>query len=175
MNKLEKTIFWRVLAKIQEYILIILGVIVAGIVAIETIGRFVGFNFSGYEELLVISVFWLYMFGCAYGSYENSQIRADILETLMKEGTAKDVLVTIKLILTLILGAIMLVWAIQLVQWSTEQQTMTTVYRLPMTIGHSSMVVGLSLTTFYNLIYCYDGIKKFYLTHIKKVKGEVTA
>lgn len=173
MKKREELMFWKVLAAIQQYILIVLGIIVAGIVAVECIGRFVGFNFAGYEELLVIAVFWLYMFGCAHGSYESSHIRADILETMMKESLARDIIITIKWILTLILGAIMLVWAFQLVQWSLSQQTVTTVYRLPTTIGHMSMVVGLALTTFYNVCYCFSCCKNFIAKHITKTNREV--
>lgn len=175
MKKREEFLFWKILIKTMRFILIVLGIIVAGIVATSCLGRFVNFNFSGFEELLVIFVFWLYMLGCAYGSYENSQIKADILEVMMKDGIVKDIIRTIKYILTLVLGAIMMIWAFQLVQWSVEQGTMTTVYRLPMTIGHSSMVVGLGLTTFFNVCYCYSDLKIFYLKHIKKSNKEVTA
>lgn len=173
LKKREDLLFWKILVKIQEYLIILLGIIVTCIVAGQCLGRFVGINFHGYEELLIIAVFWLYMLGCGYGSYENSQIRADILETLMNESLARDIVILLKHILTLLLGAVMFVWAIQLVQWSAEQQTMTTVYRLPMTIGHSSMVVGLGLTTFFNLCYCYSGVKYFVCKRILKSDKKV--
>ncbi len=175
MKKREDTLFWKILVKFMRFMLIILGIIVTGIVAVSCLGRFVGFNFSGFEELLVIFVFWLYMFGCAYGSYEDTQIKADILEVMMHEGLSKDIVRAIKYILTMVLGAIMLLWCIQLANWSIVQGTLTTVYRLPTTIGIASMVVGLSLTTFFNICYCYSDLKVFYLTHISKKNKEVTA
>lgn len=174
MKKREETLFWIILVKLMRFMLILLGIIVSGIVAVSCLGRFVGFNFSGFEELLVIAVFWLYMFGCAYGSYEDSQIKADILEVMMHDGLAKDIIRSIKYILTFVLGVVMLIWAIQLVNWSILQGTMTTVYRLPTTIGHASMVVGLLLSAFYNACYCYSDLKKFYFKNIKKNTKEVT-
>jgi TRAP-type C4-dicarboxylate transport system permease small subunit len=175
--KIEQTGFWKFLLKIQKALLIVFGLVVVAILAIECLGRPVGINFKGYEEILVIVVFWLYMFGCAYGSGEESQISADIISVMMKRGTPKAILSLIKYILTLVLGAVMLWWAIHLVQWSASQQTMTTVYRLPTTLGHASMVVGLGITTFYNVCYFVREIKRFvaFFRNPAEDKEEVTA
>lgn len=174
--KIEQSAFWKILDKIQKMLLIVFGSVVTLILAVECLGRPVGFNFSGYEELLVIVVFWLYMLGCAYGTREESQITADILRVMMKDGIVKEILGLIKYILTFILGAILLWWAFQLVQWSFSKGTMTTVYRLPMTLGHSSMVVGLALTTFYNTCYLIREILRFVANRKAPVaKGEEVA
>jgi TRAP-type C4-dicarboxylate transport system permease small subunit len=90
--KIEQTTFWKGLLKFQKAFLIIFGLAVVLVLAVECLGRPVKFNFKGYEELLVIMVFWLYMFGCAYGSGEESHIAADILSVMMKDGIAKSII-----------------------------------------------------------------------------------
>jgi TRAP-type C4-dicarboxylate transport system permease small subunit len=159
--KIEQTAFWRGLVKFQKVFLIVFGLAVVIVLAVECLGRPVKFNFKGYEELLVIVVFWLYMFGCAYGSSEESHISADILDATMKDGVVKSVISLVKYFLTLVLGTVMLYWAIRLVQWSFSTQTVTTVYRIPTTIGQASMVVGLTISTFYNAVYMIREVKRF--------------
>lgn len=159
--KIEETKFWKGLLACQK---IIIGVTLIGslaILAIETLGRPIGFNFSGYEELLIIAIFWLYMFGCGHGSAEESQITADILGVMMKKGLPKNIVMLIRYALTLILGAIMLYWSIQLTMWAVEQNTVTSVYRIPRVIGYACMPLGLLLTTFYNIVYFIREINFF--------------
>ena len=46
-----------------------------------------------WKKLSYMAVFWLYMFGCAYCSREDTHIKADIVSVLMKEWLAKRIIV----------------------------------------------------------------------------------
>lgn len=167
-NKLEKTALWNALNKFLRVGLIISSSLVTLITFGSVVLRELNMNFLGYEEILIICAFWLYMLGTAYGSYENSHIKADVIVVMMPEGFTKSLIAIIRNTLSLVLGFIFLLWALQLFQWTIEMGNKTPVWRIPMTVSQSSLLFGLTFATFYNLVYLYDEIKAFIKNYIKK-------
>jgi TRAP-type C4-dicarboxylate transport system permease small subunit len=159
LKKREENAIWRAIVSIQRVAIIIAGSGTTLIVAGACILRWFSINFIGFEEILIMVAFWLYMVGCAYGSYEKSQITADILAVMMKEGILKDILTLLRGVITLVLCAIMLVWAFSLVQWAFTMNTRTPVFRIPMTLGYCSMLFGLGMSSVYNIFYLYDTVR----------------
>ena len=131
----------------------------AAILWVEVTGRIISHNWTGYEEILTMTVFWLYMFGCAYCSREDTHIKADIISVPMKECLAKRIIELCRWILTTILCFILMVWAISLIQWDISQGNETYVYRLPVWIGDISMVFGFGASTIYNVLYTIDSFR----------------
>lgn len=129
------------------------------IVFAATITRAISVDFRGYEEFLIAFAFWLYMFGTAHGSFEESHITADILSIVIKNEKVKDVFDLIKYVLTLVLGFMFLTWAFELVQWTIVMGTRTPTWRIPMTIPQSSMLFGLACATLFNAVRLYNEIK----------------
>ncbi len=157
LTKLEQSKLWKIIPVIIQWCVVITGSVVTLIVFLETAFRLFDFlNFNGYEEILIMVAFWLYMLGCAHGSYEKSQIKADILEVMMKESAFKNFLRVLREILTVALSAVFTVWAFNLITYAIGVHTTTPVYRIPMTIGYASIFVGLLLSTFYFVVYGID-------------------
>lgn len=169
-NKLQKSILWVALEKLMKFGLIVSGIFVTLITFASVIARAFNFNLLGYEEILIIFAFWLYMFGSAYGSYENSHIKADIFVTSMKEGLIKDLITILRDSLSVFLGAIFFLWAIQLAKWNLENGQLTPTWRLPMLISQSSLLFGLGIGTFFNVVYLYNKVKRVYFKWIKKME-----
>lgn len=169
MNRLEKTFIWRILEKFLKFGLILTGSLVTLITFAAVITREMNINFLGYEEILIICAFWLYMLGSAYGSFEKSHITADIIVVMMPEGKWKSLLAIIRNTLTLVLGFVFLLWAFNLFQWTVEMQNKTPVWRIPVTVAQSSLLFGLAISTFYNSVYLYDEIKLFVNKYIRKI------
>jgi len=158
------------LASIERFVIIITAIGTTLIVSGACILRWFHVNFNGFEEILILVAFWLYMIGCAYGTYEKSQITADIVEVMMKECFAKDLIRLVRHMLTFVLGAIMMYWAFHLLVWTIEMNTRTPVYRIPIAVGQSSMLLGLVLLTFYNAAYLYDNVKVFVKKYVTKTE-----
>ena len=169
MNNLKNTLFWKWLEKFLKFGLIVTASLVTLITFTAVITRAFSINFHGYEEVLIICAFWLYMFGSAYGSFEKSHITADIIVATMPEGYTKALIAMLRNTLTLVLGIIFLYWAFNLFQWTITMQTKTPVWRIPVTVSQSSLLFGLSVMTFYNAVYLYDEVKEFILKYIKKI------
>lgn len=165
MNKLENTRFWRMLEKILRFGLVVSASAVTLITFGSVIMRELNLNFLGYEEILIIFAFWLYMIGTAYGSFEKSHITADIIVVMMPESFAKDIVQLLRNILTVVLGIIFLMWAYQLVQWTVIMDNRTPVWRIPMTVSQASMLFGLFIASFYHLVYLYNEIRNFISKH----------
>ena len=70
-NRLERTLFWSGLQKLLRFGLVVCSVMVTGITFAAVITRALNINFLGYEEILIIFAFWLYMIGSAHGSFER--------------------------------------------------------------------------------------------------------
>lgn len=173
-GKWKDSAFIKALLAVLRALLIILGIAVTSILFIETAMRLFGMSWAGYEEPLIMAVFWLYMVGTAHASFENSHIKADILGALMKPGIALHTIQLIQWICTLILGIIMCWWGISLCMWSIEQGNQTIVYRWPMVIGQASIVFGLAVGTLFHVLHLIDHAKFYIKTYVKKEK-EVTA
>lgn len=169
-NKLEKSSFWAALVKFLRFGLIVSNILVTCITFAAVITRALNINLLGYEEILIICAFWLYMIGSAYGSYEESHIKADIVVIMMKEGFLKDLIALLRNTLSVVLGIVFLLWAVQLFQWNVMNGQQTPVWRIPVTVSQSSLVFGLGVGSFYHLVYLYDEIRRFYFKWIKKVQ-----
>ena len=169
-NKLEQSSFYAGLVKLLRMGLIISNILVTVITFAAVIARSLNVNLLGYEEVLIICAFWLYMIGSAYGSFEESHIKADIIVIMMKEGFSKDLLALLRNTLSVIIGIIFLLWALQLFQWNIANGQQTPVWRIPVTVAQSSLLFGLTVGTFYHLVHLYNEMKRFYYKWIKKVK-----
>lgn len=172
MERLTKSRFWKVLEKIELAVMIITAILTVAIMFGETALRAVNININGFEEYLLMIVFWMYMIGAAHGSRTKSQITADFVGIFMKEGLLKDILGLLKMVLTLILSVIFLWWAFQLVLWGIETGARTSLWRIPFAVGYASIFAGIVLITFYNIVYLFESIGLFVKKRGKK-KTEV--
>jgi TRAP-type C4-dicarboxylate transport system permease small subunit len=156
----ENNLFWKALIVVQKIVMVITGIAVMSIVSSAMLLRWL-FNtdFKGYEEILVMFAFWLYMIGASYGSYKKNQITADILDIYLPEGRLKLMIGLFRSFVTLILSCVFTFWAYEFVIWSIKMNTKTPVWRLPMVWGQSSLLIGLIMVSFYNAVYFYDDIR----------------
>lgn len=170
MTRIEHTKFWFIVPKIMQWVIMGTASIVTLIVFSETVMRlFKLISFNGYEELLIMVAFWLYMVGCAHGSYEKSQIKADIIEVMLKESIFKDIIRILREIITVVLSVWFTWWAFNLILYALQIGSVTSVYRIPMTFGFSSIFVGVGFMTFYNIVYMIGEFKKMYLRRVKHI------
>ncbi len=169
-NKLEQSSLYAVVIKILRIGLITSNILVTCITFAAVIARAMNVNLLGYEEILIICAFWLYMIGSAYGSFEESHIKADIIVIMMKEGFTKDLIALLRNTLSVIIGIIFLFWALQLFQWNIINGQQTPVWRIPVTVSQSSLLFGLAVGTFFHLVHLYNEIKRFIYKWIKKVE-----
>lgn len=157
---------------IMHICLVVLGVAVIGILAVETILRLLGVGWSGYEDPLTMAVFWLYMMGAAYAAYGGRYPEHDILGSVLKPGRAADTVTLIQRILILVIGLLLCWWSIKLCIHSVQQGSATVAYGWPMIIGYASMAAGLFLSALFQLLHLIDFVRFYVGAYIRKEAAE---
>ena len=151
-SKMVATVAWKALIRVQQVILIAVGFWVTVGVFVEVVGRYVfhtGIMF-GFDELSVFPVFWMYMIGAAYATYENSHLKAEVTAMMgMSPRTLGIVKVVVSLIAFALICYILCTWGYNHFVWLLVKHEVTHALRLPLLFVKSSIFFGLILITLY--------------------------
>ena len=111
-----------------------------------------------YEEWLLPVSFWLYFLASGVGSYEDSQIRADILESYFKSPKAiwwrKVILHCVECSISLV----MVYWGYLMIEndvLSYPFWQKTIAMKIPFFVPHLGIFIGLVFMAFYGLLHLY--------------------
>ena len=153
-TKFENTGFWKILKCLIEWLMIICSVGCSGVIIISTIMRyFLTKNWYGSDEIILMFAFWLYFMGAAYGSYENSHIKADIVASLAKNIRRKDLLSLLAQAVLVIVNFVLITWAIPYLTDAIVRMPSTTALSIPLFIPRIAILLGLVLMEFYHVYY----------------------
>ena len=152
-TQFENTGFWKILKCLIEWLMIICSVGCSGVIIISTIMRyFLTKNWYGSDEIILIFAFWLYFMGAAYGSYENSHIKADIVASLAKNIRRKDLLSLLAQAVLVIVNFVLITWAIPYLTDAIVRMPSTTALSIPLFIPRIAILLGLEFYHVYYLI-----------------------
>lgn len=72
------------------------------VISAATLTRYVlHMDLYGFEEWIKIFAFWLYFMGAGFGAYAGTHVSADLVQSYLKDGTLKRLLIFIKTAITL--------------------------------------------------------------------------
>ena len=162
---------WKTLLYTQRVLMIIAVTGTTLLVFVPMVTRELGRPFAGYEEYLLLFAFWMYMMGSSHGSYEKSQITADLLSRVLK-GKPRLILNLSATIVTFVLGVIFMYWALTLVQWSLMTGAVTSIHKIPIVWGQFSIFAGLLISSIYNFVYMIRDIKDAF---VRPLEGRTMA
>jgi len=154
---------WNSLLVVQRGIMILSSsLILLGLVVTVVLRYVFQTGLHGLEELMIIPAFWMYFIGAAFGTYKKEHITADIVSVYLK-GEKKRL--WLKVIISLIncsLISIFAYWSIEYIIWSINSGAQSNVWKYPMYIPQSSMLVGFGLMTLYTLVELVKDINNLY-------------
>jgi len=160
--KIAHTI-WSSLLVIQRGIMILSSSLILLGLGVTVVLRYVfQTGLHGLEELIIIPAFWMYFIGAAYGTYTKEHITADIVSVYLK-GEKKRL--WLKVIISLIncsLISIFAFWSIEYILWSINSGAHSNVWKYPMYIPQSSILVGFGLMTLYTFVELVKDMLKLY-------------
>jgi TRAP-type C4-dicarboxylate transport system permease small subunit len=158
MNPIEKSKWIKVILIPVKALMKITNLLIAVILFVSVILRFCfKTNIAGYEEILAVCAFWLYFMGSAYGSFENSHIRADMIEFIKNE-KLKRILKLIALILVVVANVVVINWAYEFVAYSLIQGQISTSLDMPLWVVKGAILVGLVYMLIFNVYHCIYAI-----------------
>ncbi|MDO5115505.1 MAG: TRAP transporter small permease subunit [Synergistaceae bacterium] len=152
LDRLKASLFWGWLLKIQELILFITSCVMIGILGAVVICRYVlRVDLFGYDEIVMISAFWMYFIGSSYAMEKHEHVRADILERILPPKGKKalrifaSLLQSLVAIETLNLSVAYIVNGVKI--WPT-----TSAWGLPLMTSMSAVTVGFVVMAFYVVV-----------------------
>jgi len=115
-----------------------------------------------YEEWLMPIAFWLYFLASAVGTYEGTQIRADILESFFKTTRAIWLRKVVLAVIETFLAAVITYWAVLMVYNEIDSYPYwqsTIALKIPYLVPRLGIFIGLAFMLFYDFLHLYVLLK----------------
>jgi TRAP-type C4-dicarboxylate transport system permease small subunit len=152
----------RILVKVQRIILMVSNISTAALISAAALSREIfHLNIYSYDEVLIVFAFWLYFFGAANGSYENSHIKADIVYALVKNIKIKAGVGIGALVVTTAVNAVLVYWGLIFLSWAIVKNPVSTGLDIPVAVPQSAILIGLSLMLLYHVLHLIDHVKNY--------------
>jgi TRAP-type C4-dicarboxylate transport system permease small subunit len=136
-----------------------MAIVLAVIISAATVMRYIlEMDLYGYEEWIKIFAFWLYFMGAGYGAFAGSHVSADLVQSYVKEGFIKRLLIFTKTVVTL--GVTLLFtwygWDFFYFGFAGPLGTgvaipKTVAWRIPLWTGYLPILIGLFFMSYYFL------------------------
>lgn len=152
LDRLKASSFWKVLLSIQKLTLFITTCVMVGILGVVVLFRYaLKFDFFGFDEIVMISAFWMYFIGSSYAMEKREHVRADILERILPVKGKKTLRIISGMIQTLVAIEAMRLSISYIINgfkiWPT-----TSAWNLPMVTSMAAVTVGFVLMAFYVIV-----------------------
>lgn len=162
---ITKTLFWKILRALVKYVMILCSAASTICIIYAVILRYIfKSNFYGSDEIILMFAFWLYFTGAVYGSYENSHIKADLVNVYVKNIRIRDFINMIAQVGTTAVNVIFVTWAWNYFMWGLEKMPLSTGLKIPLVIPQSAVFFGLLLMLFYHIVYLIRNIHRYIYT-----------
>jgi TRAP-type C4-dicarboxylate transport system permease small subunit len=135
---------------VMQTIIIAVTIMASCTMLLQVIARYVfEVAISGLDEITGHTAVWLYLMGAAYGSYDRSQIKAEMIHLFIKN---KRILSGVRALATSI-GAVvagyMMVWSYGYIHWSILKHEVTPTLQTPTVIFQIAILIGAVLMVYY--------------------------
>ena len=159
-DRIQQSILWVWLLKVQRFIMVLSTVSVVLMLGIVVVARYLlHVNVLGYDEIILVGAFWMYFIGGAYATWEESHIRADILNVFL---SAKNNLIIgiVAKIFQVLLGIPLVYLAYEMLVFDVQAKPTTVDWNIPLLIPQSAIFFGYILMTFYSFVYLMRDVHK---------------
>lgn len=162
MRRLAETRIWKWLERLQSVLLMLITAMVAIVLFTGVIMRYVfKSDVYGIEEITCILALWMYFLGSSYGSYEESHIRADMVQTFVKNKRVVDFSLCFADLVSVVVTAYFSVVGINYFIWNVNAGVKSAYWHFPLLLSQSAITVGMLLMLLYSLYHFLDKLLKF--------------
>ncbi len=142
----------------------VMSILLVVIISAATVMRYVlEMDLYGYEEWIKIFAFWLYFMGAGFGAYAGTHVSADLVQSYVKEGTFKRLIIFVKTIITLAVtllftwyGYDFFVFGFMGPLGTGVAIPKTVAWRIPLWTAYVSIFLGLLSMSYY---FAWDALK----------------
>jgi TRAP-type C4-dicarboxylate transport system permease small subunit len=140
--------------KVIEYtmrtIIILITIMASCTMLLQVIARYVfEVAISGLDEITGHTAVWLYLMGAAYGSFDRSQIKAEMAHLVIKNQRILSGVRALAAIIAAVVAGFMVNWSYGYVRWSIMKHEVTPTLQTPTVIFQIAILIGAVLMIFY--------------------------
>ena len=151
----------RILDYSMRTIIIAITIMASCTMLLQVIARYVfEIAISGLDEITGHTAVWLYMMGAAYGSFDRSQIKAEMAHLVVKNERILNLVRALATIIGVVVAGYMISWSWEYIQWSLKKHEMTPTLRLPTVIFQVSILIGAVLMVYFFIREAIDYLRK---------------
>ena len=156
LKKANKILVW-----VMRTVVILVTVMATCTMLLQVVARYVfEISISGLDELTGHTAVWLYMMGAAYGTYDRSQIKAEMIHLVIKSPRVLAFTKAFTCLVSVIISGYMTAWSYGYVQWSFIKHEITPTLRIPAVIFQSAVLAGAVLMLLYFFVEFIDAVGK---------------
>lgn len=148
-NFIEKMInfqewkLFRIFEKINKTFIIAASVIVFLLTIVTVVLRYIlKISIFGLDEIIMLVIFYVYMFGASQGSLEDSQIRADMVSTIFHNRKVIEVCHTFARLVEACVLAVCFLWSVTYIGNDLRIVPTTTILKIPEIFTHITLLIG---------------------------------
>lgn len=165
---------WNTPIFLQKMIMVVGGCVVGVLIFVEVFLRYVlGSPLFGVEEFILFTAIWLYFMGAAYGAYERTHIKAELIHLWFTSPRSQAVIRSFTGVITVFLALTMLKWSYPYFIWGLTRGATSQALLLPMVLCQSAIFFGTILMCIYFTTELIDNLllsfgKKQFFAHLSQ-------
>jgi TRAP-type C4-dicarboxylate transport system permease small subunit len=142
-------------------IIILITIMASCTMLLQVIARYIfEVAISGLDEVTGHTAVWLYLMGAAYGSYDRSQIKAEMVHLVIKNQRILNAVRAIATLIGAVVAGFMVSWSYGYVRWSIMKHEVTPTLQTPTVIFQIAILIGAVLMVFYFLREALDLLRQ---------------
>lgn len=124
---------------------------------LQVIARYVfEISISGLDEITGHMAVWMYLMGAAYGSFERSQIKAEMVHLFIKNDRVLNGVRALATGIGAVVAGFMVKWSFGYVQWSIKKHEVTPTLQIPTVYFQIAILIGAVLMVAYFVREAFD-------------------
>lgn len=165
---------WNTPIFLQKVIMVVGGCVVGILIFVEVFLRYVlASPLFGVEELILFIAMWLYFMGAAYGAYERTHIKAELIHLWVHSTKSQAIIRSITGVITVFMALTMLKWSYPYFIWGLTRGATSQALLLPMVLCQSAIFFGTILMCIYFTTELIDNLllsfgKKQFFAHLSQ-------
>jgi TRAP-type transport system small permease protein len=135
---------------IMRTIIIVITIMASCTMLLQVVARYIfEVAISGLDEITGHTAVWLYLMGAAYGSYDRSQIKAEMIHLVIKNQRVLNVVRAVSTLIGAIVAGYMVTWSYGYIRWSILKHEVTPTLQTPTVIFQVAIFIGAVLMAYY--------------------------
>jgi TRAP-type C4-dicarboxylate transport system permease small subunit len=135
---------------VMRTIIIVITIMASCTMLVQVISRYIfEVAISGLDEITGHTAVWLYLMGAAYGSYDRSQIKAEMIHLVIKNQRILNAVRAVSTLIGAIVAGYMVTWSYGYIRWSILKHEVTPTLQTPTVIFQVAILIGAVLMVYY--------------------------